>query len=120
MNWYLVFYAVLTVLAVVLVFFIGSVLLNLAKTLNSLNALIIDVRSEVTPLLSELRTTLCQVNNELTTVDDIVKSVQEVSEKVNAVTAVAQEIISSPLIKLASFSAGAKKAVSTLLKRREK
>lgn len=120
MNWYLVIYAILTILAIVLVFFISSVLLQLSRTLNSLNELIIDVKAEVTPLLTELQTTLDQVNDELSTVDDIVRSMQEVSDKVNATTTVAQEVISSPLIKIASFSAGAKKAISSLAKKKEK
>lgn len=116
MNWYIVLYVALTILALI----VSAVLLQLWKTLNSLNALIMDVRSEALPLLSGLKMTLDQVNNELETVDDIVSSVQEVSDKVNATTIVAQEIISSPLIKLAGFSAGVKKALSTLAKRKEK
>jgi len=82
--------------------------------------MIIDVQAEVTPLLSELRVTLDQVNSELDTVDEVVQSVQDIGDKVTATATVLQEIIASPLIKVASLSAGAKKAISVLLKKRSK
>lgn len=120
MSWYLILYVVLTILAAFLVFFICMALLRLSRTLESLNSMIIDVQAEVTPLLSELRVTIDQVNSELETVDDVVQSVQEIGDKVTATATVVQEIISSPLIKVASLSAGAKEAIGVLLKRRRK
>ncbi len=120
MSWYFIMYVVLTILAAVLVFFICMVLLRLSRTLESLNSMIIDVQAEITPLLSELRVTIDQVNSELNTVDEVVQSVQEMGDKVTATATVLQEIIASPLIKVVSFSAGAKKAIGSLLRKRSK
>jgi len=51
-------------------------------------------------------------------VDDIVESVQEVTDKISSTTRIAQEAISSPLIKIASYSFGARKALKSFLKKK--
>ena len=119
MNSYFLLYAILTLLAVILVFFICVVLIRLARTLDSTNALITDVHTELTPLMAELRVTIDQINNELDNVDEIVQSVHDAGEKVTATASLVQKVISSPLIKVASFSAGAKEALNVLLKKRK-
>lgn len=120
MNWYFVLYLVISLLAAILVSFICLALMRLARTLDSLNGLIIEVRTEIIPLLGELRTTLDQVNNELDTVDEIVQSVQDAGERVTATANLLQKIISSPIIKVASFSAGAKEAINVWMKQKGK
>ena len=120
MNWYYVLYIVLTLLGAILVSFICLALMRVARTLDSLNGLIIEVRTEIIPLLGELRTTLDQVNNELDTVDEIVQSVQDAGDRVTATATFLQKIISSPIIKVASFSAGAKEVINTWKKQKGK
>ncbi len=111
---------ILVILAAILTLFFVYVLIQLSKTLGSINELIKDVNKQVPSLLEKLQITIDEVNSELGQVGEIVKSVEEISDKVNTTTNVVQEIISSPLIKLASFSAGAKKAISTLIKEKKK
>jgi predicted PurR-regulated permease PerM len=118
-NLYFWLYTVLTILAAILVFFICLVLVRLARTLESTNILITDVRTELTPLIGELRVTIDQINSELDNVDEIVQSVQDAGEKVTATASLIQKVVSSPVIKIASFSAGAKQALNVLLKNRE-
>ncbi len=115
MNSYFWLYIFLAVLAAVVVFFISLALLRLARTLDSTNSLIVDVRTQLAPLMTELRVAIEQINNELDTVDDIVQSVHEAGERVTATATVVQKLISSPLIKIASLSAGAKAALNALL-----
>lgn len=114
MNWT----PMIEVAIILLIVFIIGVLVQLFRVLGSLNRFIKDTREEIIPSLNSLRSTIEAVNNELSRVDEIVGSVQEVTEKVSSTTKVAQEIVSSPLIKIASFSFGAKKALGSLFKRK--
>ncbi|MDI6821412.1 MAG: DUF948 domain-containing protein [Actinomycetota bacterium] len=114
MNWSL-FAAVILVLLAVLFIFIISVLIQLSRTLRRVNILLEDVRKEITPFLSKLNTTVDEVNSELARVDEIAKTIQEVSERVTITSKLMQEILSPSLIKLASISAGARKAIGTLI-----
>lgn len=109
---------VLNIALVVLVIFGIAILAQLFRMLGSLNNLVKSINKEVSPLLTKLQTTIDDVNSELERVDEIVASVAEVSEKVQVTTRIAQEVISSPLIKLASFSAGTKKALASLIGRK--
>lgn len=118
MNWPLVLNTALVVAAVALAVFFILVLIQLTKTLNSINEFVKEINRDVPPLLTKLQTTIDEVNDELGRVDEIVQTVQEVSEKVSVTTKIAQEIVSSPLIKVASISAGAKKAIDTLMGRK--
>ncbi len=117
MSWSLVIDLILVSLVAVLVVFFAYALWQLSKTLRSLNELLKDVGKTVPPLLEKVDKTLNVVNSEVERVEQIVHTIEEVSEKVTAFSHLAQEIISSPLIKLVSFSAGARKAIQTLLKR---
>lgn len=109
---------VLNIALVVLVIFAIAILAQVFRVLGNLNNLAKGVSEEIPPLLAKLQTTVDDINTELERVDEIVASVAEVSEKVQATTRLAQEVVSSPLIKLASFSAGTKKALSSLLGRK--
>lgn len=115
MNWPLILNAALVLAVVALAVFFIMVLIQLTKTLSSINEFVKEINRDIPPLLTKLQTTIDEVNDELGRVDEIVQTVQEVSEKVSVTTSVAQEIISSPLIKVASISAGARKAIDTLM-----
>lgn len=120
MNWPLVLNVILVVVATALAVFFIMVLNQLTKTLSSINEFVKEINRDVPPLLTKLQTTIDEVNDELGRVDEIVQSVQEVSEKVSVTSRIVQEIISSPLIKVASFSAGAKKAFDTLVGKKQR
>lgn len=117
MNWSLIIDLILVSLVAVLVGFFAYALWQLSKILRTLNVLLKDAGKTIPPLLEKFEKTLDVVKSEVERAEEIMRSVEEVSEKVSAVGHLAQEIISSPLIKLASFSAGARKAIQTFLKR---
>lgn len=110
MNWSLFFDLALLLLAVFLAVFIGLVLFQLFNLLRLINR-------EIKPTLSRVQTLIEEVNTELERTGEIVKQAQAVSRKVDTTTKIAQEIISSPLIRLAALGAGLRKALSTLTKR---
>ncbi len=117
MNWSTVLNTIIVLAIVTLIGFISSVLVQLFRTLGSINQIVKDVNEEVVPMAEKLQLTIDEVNTELSRVDGIVKSAEGVSRKVDATTKVAQEIISSPLIKVAALSAGVKKAFGALVKK---
>lgn len=93
------------------------ILLKVSRTLSNANKLIDDVSTEIGPILAKIQMTVDEVNLELGRVDEIVRVVQDVTDKVQLTASLTQEVISSPLIKLASFSAGTRKAMSNLMGR---
>lgn len=117
MNLPLILDTVLVVVAVVLGIFFIYVLINLARTLSTFNSILKEVGSSLPSLLKKLETTLNDIDNELKRADEIMKSAEDITRKVNATAEVVKEVISSPLIKLASLSSGARKALNFLLKR---
>lgn len=110
MNWSLVLNGVLVVAVVVLIGFIVPVLIELWQIGRI-------VKKELSPLINKLNTTIDEINTELSRVDGIVQSAERVSKTVDSTTKAAQQVISSPLIKLVSISAGVKKALSTFGKK---
>jgi uncharacterized protein YoxC len=117
MNWAMLIYAILTLCALLLTGFIVYVLIQFSRTLKGVNMLLEDLQKTVPSMLEKLDKTIASVSSEAQRVDEIMKSVEEIGEKVTATAEIAKEIISSPLIKIASLSAGAKKAINTLLGR---
>jgi len=109
---------VLTIAALILFWFAISALIQLKKTLESIDTLAGNVDNQLMPLLTDLHEAVNKVNTELNRIDEIVLTVRDIGEKVNATTRVVHEIISSPLIKVASVSAGAKEAVRKLVSRK--
>ncbi len=89
-------------------------IIYLLITMRNLNKLILILEKETTPILSNLQRTLEQLSNEIDKTVDIIDDVHMVSQKVNTTINIIQEIFTSPLIKLAGLSAGAKKAIQAL------
>lgn len=105
----------IAVLILVLVFV--PVLAQAFLTLRNLGKLINDVNNEFVPILVRLQATVEEVNSELSQVEGIVSSIQVVSERIQSITRILQEVLASPLIKLAGFSAGSRKAFGSLFGR---
>lgn len=90
----------------------------LAKPILKLTAvfeeLIITIRSlngEATPLIGELTKTVQTTNSQLEKVDDITNNVSDASANVSALSSLVTSTVGQPLIKVASFSYGLKKAM---------
>ena len=95
----------------VLVCFIGYVLIKLGNVVGETGKLVAGVTDETVPLLTEVRTSVIHVNAELERVDAITANVQNVTTNVSALTAVFAATLGSPVIKVAAFSYGVRRAL---------
>ncbi len=86
-------------------------MVNLVRVLESTRILIDGIRSETVPLLSEVRKSVVGVNKELDRVDGIVTSAGNITKSVERVSGVVEKAVSSPLVKIIAFGAGASKAL---------
>lgn len=93
------------------------VVLKLAKTVDETSKLVAGIRSKTEPLLGEVTTSVTHVNQELTRVDAITANVQSMSGNVSALTSLFAATLGSPVIKVAAFSYGVRRAAT---KRHEK
>lgn len=86
------------------------VLYKLGLNLTSTKQILDGVKDEAVPILSEARTTLVNVNRELDRTDGILESAGNIAKSAERLSAVVEETVSSPLIKVVAFSAGIGKA----------
>jgi uncharacterized protein YoxC len=100
----------------VLVLLLGLVIVNLFRVLESTKMLIDGIRQETIPLLSEVRTTVVGVNRELDRTDGLLESVGNIAKTGERLAHVVEQLVSSPLIKILAFGAGASRAFRRLRK----
>jgi uncharacterized protein YoxC len=100
----------------VLVLFLGLVFVNLFRVLESTKMLIDGIRQETVPLLAEVKTTVTGVNREMDRVDGMLESATKIAKSAERVSAVVEQAVSSPLIKMIAFGAGASRAARRLRK----
>jgi uncharacterized protein YoxC len=91
--------------------FLCYALLNSARVLESTKEMIDGVKDETVPLLGEVNTTVKSVNKELERADGIMESTGNIVKSAERLTDVVEKTVSSPLIKLVTFGAGAAKAM---------
>jgi uncharacterized protein YoxC len=96
----------------VLVCFIAFVLVKLGKVVGDTSRLVNGVTDQTVPLLGEVTTSVTHVNAELERVDAITANVQSISTNVSALTGVFAATLGSPLIKVAAFSYGVRRALN--------
>jgi len=104
----------------ILALFLAFMVFRLSVTLQATTMIIDDVRKETVPLLSEVTATVSSVNKELQRVDSMVESAGNIVKSVERVSAVVEQAVSSPLVKVIAFSAGAQRAVARMRKRKDK
>ena len=95
-----------------LVAFLCYVLFNTSRVLESTKMTIDEMRQETVPLLREVRTSVEKTNRELDRVDGLLKSASSVVERVENLSALVEQAAASPLVKVISFGAGLRGAVS--------
>jgi uncharacterized protein YoxC len=95
----------------VLVCFLAFVLIKLGKVIGETAKLITGVADQTVPLLGEVTTSVVQVNAELTRVDTIAANVEDISSNAKALTALFSATMGSPIIKVAAFSYGVRRAM---------
>ena len=93
-----------------LVLFLCVVLLLLTKVLEETRQLVEGITDKTVPLLGEVTTSVVHVNQELVRVDAITANVQSISANVSSLTALFSATLGSPIIKVAAFSYGVRKA----------
>lgn len=120
----LVITIVLTAAVLVLIWYAISALIQLRKTLlsaektlMSMDVLTTNIDKRLEPLLDDMHSVVKRADRELGRVNDVMSTVKDIGDKVNVVTRVVHEVVSSPLIKVASISAGAKEAIKKMVGR---
>jgi uncharacterized protein YoxC len=94
-----------------LVLFMALVMVNIFRVLESTKMLIDGIRTETVPLLGEVKVTVQGVNRELERVDGLLASAGNITKSVERLSNVVENTVSSPLIKVAAFGAGAARAI---------
>ncbi|MER6399241.1 MULTISPECIES: DUF948 domain-containing protein [unclassified Kitasatospora] len=100
-----VFWAVLvTLLAVVLV--------HLSRVLKEAAVLVSAVTEQAVPLLTEAGAAVRSANEQLERVDEITANVQDAAANAQALSSTVAATLGGPLVKVAAFSYGVRKAVA--------
>jgi len=96
----------------VLVCFIAFVLVKLGKVVGEAGKLVSGVTDQTVPLLSEVTNSVVHVNVELERVDAITANVQTITSNASALSGVFAATLGSPVIKVAAFSYGVRRAMN--------
>lgn len=89
-------------------------LASLTRTLRTLRASVEELRSETLPLLSQLRGTVDQANNELEKVDKLLGTANNIGETVDSASRLAYLFFANPVVKALAFGAGTARAARRL------
>jgi len=104
----------------VLVFFISLAIVQLFGMIQTTALLIDDLRKETVPLLHEVTSTVTSVNKELERLDGMVGSAGNIVKSAERISSVVEQAVSSPLIKIIAFGAGASRAARRIRKKKDK
>lgn len=96
---------------VLLVGIIAVPLLKLGKVLDETTSLVRDVNAQTGPLLSEITTTVGSTNAQLVRVDAITSNAQSATGNIAALTSVFAATLGNPVIRVAAFSYGVRRAL---------
>lgn len=101
---------IVAVFFAVLVLVLAFVLFKLSKVLQETQRLVAGITDKTLPLLGEVTGTVTHVNSELVRVDAITANVQSISGNVSALTSLFAATLGGPVIKVAAFSYGVRRA----------
>ncbi|MHB2023538.1 MAG: DUF948 domain-containing protein [Mycobacteriales bacterium] len=96
----------------VLVCFLAFVLAKLGGVIGEASGLVRGITEQTVPLLGEVKSTVSHLNGELARVDTITSHVQEISSNVSAMSSLVSVTVGNPLIKVAAFSYGVRRAIA--------
>ncbi len=99
---------------VVLVLFLGVPLVKLGRTFDRATESIKELTDHTVPVLDEAATLVASSNAQLENIDTVTTAAAQVSENVSALTALVAATVGSPMIKVAAFSYGVRRALSGL------
>jgi uncharacterized protein YoxC len=107
------FAGLLTAIAFVLL--VGALaypLIKLGKVLDETRHTVRGLSDGTLPLLTEVTTTVATTNEQLVKVDAITNNVAQVSTNVSALTSLFAATLGSPVVKVAAFSYGVRRAMA--------
>lgn len=96
----------------ILVSFLAVVLVRLAQALRQTTKLVAAVTEQAVPLLGEASETLRSAHAQLDRVDTITADVREVAANASALSSTVASAFGGPLVKVASFGYGVRRAVN--------
>jgi uncharacterized protein YoxC len=85
-------------------------LLRLTRVVDETRKLVEGITDKTVPLLGEVTGTVTHVNDELVRVDAITANVQSITGNVSALTSLFGATLGSPVVKVAAFSYGVRRA----------
>ncbi len=97
---------------VALVAVIAVPLVKLGQTIDAATQSIKDVTEHTLPVIDEAAATVAGTNAQLVKVDAVTTAAAEISQNASAVTALVAATIGRPLIRLAAFSYGVRRAMA--------
>lgn len=95
----------------VLVTLLAVVLVRLSKVLREATVLVSAVTEQAVPLLADASAAVRSAQEQLVRVDDITANVQDAAANANALSSTVAATLGGPLVKMAAFSYGVRKAV---------
>lgn len=104
-------------LAAVIIFALVAVpaayaLVKLGRVFDEAGRMVAGVTERTVPLLGEVTTTVTGVNGQLERVDAVTANVQSMTTNVNALTGLFSATLGGPVVKVAAFTYGVRKAAS--------
>ena len=103
---------------VALVALLAVPLLRLGGVLDETRESVRQLTEHTVPVLDETAVTVASANAQLARVDTITSSVADVTQNVSALTSLFAATVGSPLIKVAAFSYGARRALAGIFRSR--
>jgi len=101
--------------AIAFVLLVGATacpLIKLGQVLEETRVTVRGLSDGTLPLLSEVTTTVATTNEQLVKVDSITSNVAQVSTNVSALTSLFAATLGSPVVKVAAFSYGVRRAMA--------
>jgi len=96
----------------ILVGFLALPLVRLAQVFDEARRAVKELSDHTVPVLDEAATTVASTNAQLSKVDSVTTSAAEIGQNVSALTALVSATVGGPLIKVAAFSYGVRKAMA--------
>jgi uncharacterized protein YoxC len=100
-----------------LVGFLAVPLIKLGRTFDAATRSITEVTDHTLPVIDEAGGTIATTNTQLGKIDQVTTSAAEISQNVSALTALVSATVGGPLIKVAAFSYGVRRALSDLVEK---
>lgn len=102
---------------VALVAFLAVPLIKLGRTIDAATQSVKDVTEHTLPVIDEAAATIAGTNAQLAKVDAVTTAAAEISQNASALTALVASTIGRPLIAVAAFSYGVRRAMSDLVEK---